>query len=604
MTLEELRKSLGTGSDEELIGTVAELEPSCQTLSQAHAYLWALISRLLRNGRLIAVANLLWGRELFDTRPQSVKRIWQAIESEAKLILLGCGSAGKTYTTAVWFLLDWLKDPLYTNSKIVSTSAGHAKSNVFSTLNMLHESSIIPLPGEVLDGFIGVNSKNRHASIARVSVPAGSSGRGSLQGFHPIPRSSVDPIFGPVGRCRCFVDEAEEVAAGLWSGINNMLLSMQGSDLIKVVAACNPRNVLSTLANQAQPVKGWTRVIPDQDKSWLSKEKWQVERIDGADLENVREEREIYPGFMTFEGFENLRTQGGGNSPEYWTMARGLYPAEGVANTVIPISFLDEVFGTLVFVGRAVPTGALDVAFEGDDQAIFFAGRYGLCSGWKPANSKEVISFPEARYCFSADQFYPMAKVRTIEMAENTVELCESLGISPDWCLIDRTGNGTGVHDSMLSLWSPLVHGINWGMQATDKRVLEDDSHKAIEEFDGIDTEMYMCLRRWIEFGYFKISPNVHADKLIQQLTQRTYMLTSKGPTGLGRVAIQSKKEFKRVYRFSPDEADAMVMCLHIARTNGPEKARMTVRRPRKVLATHGVVERTQWVDFNRQLDS
>jgi hypothetical protein len=605
MNLDDLRRSLGNGTDDELIGTVAELEPTCASITQARAYLWAVVSQLLRANRLVATATLLWGRELFDARPLSVKRIFDAICSEAKLILLGCGSAGKTYTTAAWFLLDFLKDPLYTNSKIISTSSGHAKANVFSTLNMLHESSVIPLPGVLLDGFIGCDPKNRHASIARVSIPAGTTGRGALQGFHPLPRAAVDPLFGSVGRVRAFVDEAEECPAGLWQGINNMLLSMAGSDLIKVVCACNPRNILSPLASQATPLKGWTRVVPDEDHEWTSKENWKVQRIDGAyHIENVVQQKEVYKGFMTFEGYENLRTLGGGNSPEYWTMARGLYPMEGVANVVIPVSFLDEVFGTLVFSGRAVPTGALDVAFEGGDLAIFCAGQYGLCSGWRPRDSKEVISFGEGRYCFQVNQFYEMAKVRTLEMAHNTIELCESLGIGPEWVLIDRTGVGTGVHDSMMSLWSPLVHGVNWGESATEKLILEDDSHKAIEEFDGIDTEMYMALRRWVEFGYFKISPSARADKLLEQITQRKYQLVGKGPTGLGRVKIQSKKEFRKVYNFSPDHADSMVMCMHQARMNGPEKARMTARRPRKVLQTLGIVERTQWVDFNRQLDS
>jgi hypothetical protein len=345
--------------------------------------------------------------------------------------------------------------------------------------------------------------------------------------------------------------------------------------------------------------------VPDQDHEWISKERWKVVRIDAPfHLENVVQQKLVFHGFMSYEGFENLRLQAGGNSPEYWTLGRGMYPLEGAANVVIPISFLDEVFGTLVFAGRAVPVGALDVAFEGGDQAIFGAGRYGLCSGWLPQNSKQVVTFSTPRYCFQVDQFYEMAKVRTLEMAANTIELCESLGISPDWTLIDRTGVGTGVHDAMLSLWSPLVHGINWGQAATDKRILEDDSHKAIEEFDGIDTEMYMTLRRWIEFGYFKISPNVRAERLVQEMTQRRYQLVGKGPTGLGRVAIQSKREYKAVYKWSPDTCDAMVMALHQARVNGPEKARMTVRKPRKALQTLGIVERTQWVDFDRRLDA
>ncbi|HEX3445673.1 MAG TPA: hypothetical protein VHS80_13240 [Chthoniobacterales bacterium] len=604
MNLDELRKALGNGAPEEQLEVVRYLEPSCQSVEQAYAYLWAIMAQLLRAGRLVAAAAFLWGLDLFDARPQSVKRIFRAIEAEAKLILLGCGSAGKTYTTAAWFLLDWLKDPLYTNSKVISTSAGHAKANVFSTLNMLHESAIIALPGERLDGFIGCSTKNRHAGISRVSIPQGTTGRGALQGFHPLPRSSIDPVFGPVGRVRAFIDEAEEVPLGLWSGLSNMLLSMKGSNLIKVICACNPRNVLSPLANEAQPDKGWNRVVIDEDKEWMSKERWKVVRIDGADLENVVQQTEVYPGFMTFSGYENLRMKGGGNTPDYYTMARGMYPLEGVANTVIPISFLDQLFGTLVFVGRSIPCGGLDVAFEGDDEVIFFAGRYGLCSGYRLAREKEVTMFDEPRYCYQGDQWYSLPKLRTLELAEAVVELCGDLNIGPDWMLVDRTGNGTGVHDALLSNWSPLVHGVNWGMSATDKRVLEDDSHKAIEEFDGIDTEMYMTLRKWIEFDYCKLSPNMDVEKLNKELTQRRYQLVGKGPTGLGRVAIQSKKEFKKINGWSPDRADGLVMCLHQARLNGPEKARMTLRRPRIVKQTLGPVEKMPFVIYDRSVDA
>lgn len=604
MNLDELRKSLGSGTPEEQLEVVRYLEPSCQTPQQAYAYLWSIIVHLLRSDRLVAAAAFLWGEDLFNARPLSVKRIFRAIEQESKLILLGAGSAGKTYTTAAWFLLDFLRDPLYTNAKIISTSAGHARANVFSTLNMLHESAIITLPGDRLDGFIGCNSKNRHAGIARVSIPQGASGRASLQGFHPIPRSSVDPLYGPVGRVRAFIDEAEEVPMGLWSGLHNMLLSMQGSNLIKVVCACNPRNVLSPLANEAQPGKGWNRVDIEADKEWTSKERWKVVRIDGADLENVIEQRDVYPGFMSFSGYENLRMKGGGNSPDYYTLARGMYPLEGVQNTVIPISYLDHLFGTLVFIGRSVPCGGVDLAFEGDDLVIFFAGRFGLCSGYRLAGENQITLFDSPRYCFQGDQWYSMPKKRTLELVDDIIELCEQLNIAPDWLLVDRTGVGVGVHDALLSSWSPLVHGANWGMAATDKRILEDDSHKAIEEFDGIDTEFYMCLRRWIEFDYLKLSPNMDSEQLNKELTQRTYQLVGKGPTGLGRVAIQSKKEFKKVKGWSPDRADALVMALHIARCNGPEKARAVIRsRPRPPTRKLGLIEQTRFVTYDSSLD-
>jgi hypothetical protein len=602
--LDRLREVLGSGSDEERLEAVQSIEPKCKILAQADAFLWAVVWRLLRSGRLLEVAQLIWTEELFDARPEVVKKIWNKIESSPKVIFLGCGSAGKSYSSIAWFLLDWLRDPQFTNCKVMSSTAGHAKSQIFSTLHNLHSVSRIKLPGIRLDGFLGLDSQNRHAGISRVSIPAGASGRGALQGFHPIPRTNPDPIFGRVGRVRALIDEAEEVPVGLWIGISNMLLSMDGKDLIKIVAACNPRDVLSPLAAYAQPSFGWNRLQVDRDKEWTSKEGWDVMRIDGADLENVREKETIYPGFMTFSGYENLRLKDGGNSIIYWTMARGMYPLEGSADTVIPLSWLDDIVGSLLFVSRVVPVAGLDVAFEGDDEVILCAGRYGLAAGWREPRGT-LHYFDKQRFCLQVDQFFALRKMRSIELAEQTIELCQKLGIQPEWFLCDRTGNGTGVHDAMISLWDPDVAGQNWGEDATDKKILEDDTTLAIEEYEGIHTEMYWALRRWIEHGYIRFSPTLETERLFKEMTLRRYKQVGQGPTGLGRIRLQPKKEFKAKNGWSPDRADAMVMCLHRVRMLGPERARATSQSVRRrATGRVGTIERTKFVQWSAELDS
>jgi hypothetical protein len=308
---------------------------------------------------------------------------------------------------------------------------------------------------------------------------------------------------------------------------------------------------------------------------------------------------------MTYGGYENLRLKGGGNSPEYWTLGRGMYPLEGAANTIIPLSYLDTIQGTLLFIGQVVPVGSLDVAFEGDDEIVFTASRYGLAAGWRDPRSGTVHHFDKQRYCLQVDQFFALPKKRTLEQAEAVMELCDRLAIAPEWFLCDRTGVGTGLHDALISMWDEDVKGSNWGMNATQKKILDDDTHLAIEEMDGIATEMYMALRRWIEFNYIKFSPTLDTDKLFKELTQRKYALSTKGPTDLMRMRIQPKKEFKATYGWSPDRADSLVMGLHHVRMEGPERARATARsvtkRRRAVL---GIIEKGGYIQWNRDLDS
>src|ERR1700752_3590883 len=102
--LDQLRETLGEGSDDERLEAVRKIEPSCEVLAQPDAWLCALVWRLLRAKQLATVASLIWPHDLFNAEPECVKRIWNGIHNESKLILLGCGSAGKSYSSVAWFL--------------------------------------------------------------------------------------------------------------------------------------------------------------------------------------------------------------------------------------------------------------------------------------------------------------------------------------------------------------------------------------------------------------------------------------------------------------------------------------------------------------------
>ena len=108
-----------------LAGAKIEIEKE-----QALAYLTAFLYSLLAENRYIEAALMLWGMRTFDPRPQSVSRIWQAITKYDKILCMGAGVQGKSYTAVVWAFLRWIEDPSYTSVKLVSTSAGHLKSNV------------------------------------------------------------------------------------------------------------------------------------------------------------------------------------------------------------------------------------------------------------------------------------------------------------------------------------------------------------------------------------------------------------------------------------------------------------------------------------------
>lgn len=606
MDLLEFRQSLGEGTDEQLVKACFKVDPSITEPDQAKAWVWALVKRLLDTERYALAGAVLWGSALFNSKPRAVNQVLKFVRAHQNFICLGGAALGKTYTLICYLLLDWIRDPEYTECKIISTTGGHAKSQSFSTLQRLYKASIIPLPGLSMDGFVGLNPKDRHSAISLIAIPQGEDGRGVLQGFHPVPRTRPHPVFGSMSRVRALLDEAEEIPAGVWEGVSNLLASAWGAEAVKVACATNPRDVTSKLAQLAEPVTGWTTLNMDTDKEWVSSERWTVLRLDGADSENVQEKRLVYPGFLTYEGFQKFALELGGQSPKYLTFGRGMYPLAALQNTLIPYSLLEQVIGQYIFDGRVVGCAGIDLAFDGGDRIILAAGRYGKAIGFQPLNGA-VTLFKKARYCVQLDQFYELPKEKTIALASSIEQRCKGLKIHPDWVTCDRTGVGTGVHDALCEQWSGSIRGVMWGSDAGERKILSDDHDFAIEILEGIDTEMYLRVRKFLEFGFVCFSPQVQTSQLFKELSGRRYQPATKGVSGKARIKLEPKKEFRKRLGWSPDIADAVVMMVHGASINGPEKATMMGNNTPYVRRfapgdNIGVRERTEYVDWSEDI--
>jgi len=603
--LAKFRKDCGECTDEELVRAVSACDTTVTHPDQAKAWIWMLIKRLLDTERYASAGLVLWGEALWNPNPKAVQQLLHTVRSTQNLIVLGGAALGKTYTLICYVLLDWLRDPEHTEVKVISTTGGHAKSQSFSTLQRLYKAAIIPLPGISMDGFVGLDPKDRHSAITLVAIPQGEDGRGVLQGFHPMPRTQAHPVFGAMSRVRACLDESEEIPTGVWDGVANLLASAWGAEAVKVMCATNPRDVTSKLAQLAEPVNGWTTVHLDRDKEWVSSERWHVLRLDGADSENVIERKLRFPGFLTYEGYQKFALELGGQSPKYLTFGRGMYPLTALQNTLIPYSLLEEVIGQYLFTGRTIGCGGIDLAYEGGDRIIIFVGRYGKAIGFQPLNGKPTL-WQKPRYTIQCDQYFEMGKEKTLALASSIELKLKALNIHPDWTTCDRTGNGTGTHDALCEQWSGSIRGIMWGGEAGNRKILADDHDYAVEVYDGIDTEMYARVRKFLEFGFMAFHPQIQVQQLFKELSGRRYQPAPKGPSGKPRIRLEPKKEFKKRLGWSPDIADGLVMMVHGAAINGPEKASMLgntkAPRFRGPDANIGPRERTAYIDFSHDV--
>jgi hypothetical protein len=144
-------------------------------------------------------------------------------------------------------------------------------------------------------------------------------------------------------------------------------------------------------------------------------------------------------------------------------------------------------------------------------------------------------------------------------MAEQLRKECQRLHIPPGNLMLDRTGNGSGVHDFIKSLWSNEVRGINYQGSASERKILAEDTKTAKEEFGRAVSELWFALKKWAEFNFIKIRPDALGEEVARELSGRRY---ASGKNTM----VETKNEYKSRGNGSPNKADALTLLLHGAR--------------------------------------
>lgn len=570
-----------------LVKDFLQLQDPIKTVDQANAVLTAFLQYLLDEQRYVDAATLLWTPNLFSGKPRAVRKLWDAVFKNVSVMVPGAASMGKSYSLGVWCYLDWRRDPEFTNIQIVGPSEKHLERNLFSHLVKLHNNASIKGPGEVRQLEITSDPQQKDSGLFGVVIPIGKKSAGRLQGVKVVQRPSPHPQFGPLSRARVMIEEAENVPVGIWEDVTNILSNTNGVDRFKIFCPFNPKDPNGQCAIRVEPIDGWNSIDIEEDEEWISKRGWKVVRLDAYKSENVLEGVELFYGLQTKEGLEKVIGNAGGvGTPGYYTMARGWFPPTGIDLAVIPQHLMNEIYGELEFVESPTAVAALDVALEGGDNAIFALGRFGVCSGWRRpvlpgAKEGEFVAFKDQfgnamrRPAIQLDQLFTLPKGDTMALVQATKRTCEGAAVQGAYLSVDRTGNGAGVHDILVRVFHGGVKGINPSHAPTEKKILEEDQFLPCDEYSYLMSELWFGLRKYIEFGMFKISPKVPQDPLLGEMTGRRFLLTAK------KIKVESKKDYKSRGNRSPDRADACTMLVHLVRmmSGGPPSVTKSMAR-------------------------
>jgi len=478
-----------------------------------------------------------------------------------------------TYCAAAYCSLDFMRDPENTSIKFGSVNDTNLKGNLWANLRTFQEQSLFPQdlhPNETRMRMKPLGARP-DCGIDAVLFSKQRDSTGKIKGFHPKPfRLKKHPKYGDLTVVRILLDETQELSPGVQSDLGSPQSTIdEDTHHMKIMLTCNPIDEGKWVVQMAQPRGGWEEEKINKLKDWESNG-WHVVRLDGADFENVRFHKTVFPGFLTRKAYDGYMNNGL-PTPNWYIFARGYPPPGRAQETVVPSSWFDSSKGEPMFVGATSGLLGGDLAFV-QDKAILTIGRYGLASGWTDwdgvehrFNSRNVPNQWESRHCGVLDRIITLQTDDNDGVAGEVKSWAEAQDIEPNFCVLDMTGNGFGVVSHLQKKWGP-VEGVNWKEKATDLKILVEDKFAADLQTKGKVSEMYWTVRRWMDPRVRGLFINPTCDNwevLRRQLTTRAYK-----QAGM-QIEVESKENYCKRFPQSPDEADSFVMMMFGARIRG-----------------------------------
>ena len=551
--------------------------------TEAFTALKTLEKNLADQNEYQKISVLLWGDGMFNSRPSVVQDVFEEVIKNSRLLIMGGSSLSKTFSCGVLFYLFWRSDPYWTAVKLAAPSETHLYGNLFSHLVALHRASVLPMTENDIQNidinetelFISMHDALPEMRIQGVLCKQNQVSAGALRGHKPKPyRKPPHPTLGQWTRLFILIDEGSQVSPGAFEDLKTTEASIDESKgNVKIVIAFNPEEVSDKVVQMAEPEEGWDIEQVDTLYKYVSKLGYPVLRLDGKRFENVVQRKNIYQGMLSYEAYLGF-LKAGENSGQYWAKGRGFPPLKDNAYTVFSAAWMQSQRGEPIYVNIVKNIGILDTALQGADKALFGVGRWGEASGW--VNLKgEIIEFKDrtnpaikiTRYVAVLDQIFQLPKSdSTVQIMQEVMGRCDSMGIPPENLSMDKTGNASGTWSHAKTYWGDVL-GVDFGTKSDETKVLAEDLNTAYDLYDGKVTELWFAAKRWMDptVCALLVNPIVPTAPLFTHITTRRYR-NVKG----GRVRVEPKEEYKaRNGGVSPDEADILCLLVEWCRQRG-----------------------------------
>lgn len=486
--------------------------------------------------------------------------ILQEYLTHQELALVGPASSGKTGSMAELALAEWWIAPECTSVIVSTTTIKLLQQRILGEIMMLFREAkkLRPwlegyyrssLPGIVLSKAEDDGRDLRNA-IFGIACKTGSGEEVGLGDYAGIKNKHV----------RLFADEGSAMSGAFIKGAGNLASNHD----FKMVVSGNPSDPTDSLGIFAEPHPdegGWEGL--EQGEKTRT---WRNRRLGGGSVQLVGtdspnldfpEDSEPFPFLMGRNFLRKKEADYGKNSKDYNREALGHMLVGGSRRRVISTELCRQRGATeppaWASASQIKTVVGVDTAYTavGGDRSVLVE------LSWGPEVSGKIVMCPMA-----IPIIIPMKNIRGLpaedQIAEFCKEYCESRGIPPDMFGFDGSGRSS-LTSSLARLWSPSVHAIEFGGQATE-RPLGSKIPNCRLKYDRFVSELWFASREIIDAGQMRGL----TDPYIKEGCMREWVEKIGG-----RQSVVPKDVMKELLGYSPDIFDALVTAIEMARRKG-----------------------------------
>jgi len=524
------------------------------------------------------IVNLLWNHEKSTRRViwnAWTNRMFRAMIAHRYVSFAGCGSSGKSDAAAVFALVEWLAAPTETLCLITSTTIEGARKRVWKSVTELWNSLEMQwkaqgkaLPGKMLDS--GNNAKIKGIditgkftdglglSIVAADTTNDAAASKKLKGLKA-------PAEG-MGRLRLFADEMPDLGRSvLVAAVGNLNSNRD----FKCVALGNPRLKMDPFGELCRPKH------PDGYKSiTAADDEWETEegvciRFDAMKSPRLTEPdgEEKYHFQPGWDFIDKIRNRWGENSAEFWSQVRGMWPPDGLENTIWAEGELMMAMTAGIDrwddPNKVQPVSALDIPYtSGGDRAVYIWGECGVHKGKKKLKilGYRVLSEGLTEEVFEKmrDEGGDVEMTANLHLIRQYKTLNQQFGIAPRYTGFDSTAGGKIFKDWVITEWKPGCRAINFGGSPEERITAFDEDEK---EFGNRVAQLWCQPKPLVRHGQILGIPR----EAVIELCQRKFS----DKTTSGKVWIEKKEDMIKRTGQSPDLADAFCILIEVCILNG-----------------------------------